>query len=264
MRKWLFSVTLCAVAALSIVSRVQAAPTTDLADCFSGYDGACVVYDEQKKDYVRFNADRCARRFSPCSTFKIPNSLISLETGAVESVDQVFKWDGRDRGVGEWNQDQTMRTAFARSAVWYYQEAAARVGKTRMAAYLKKLNYGNQDMSGGLTRFWLGNSLQISADEQVEFLRHLINYDLPVSRPVIDKVKEIMIVETKEHQVLRGKTGSGMSVEGKRNLNWFVGYLTNESKTYVFATNISGEDIKDRFSAMTITKRVLERIGAMQ
>ena len=63
----------------------------------------------------------------PASTFKIPNSIIALETGVVADPDKdVFKWDGVTREIKEWNSDHTLRSAIAVSAVPVYQEIARR------------------------------------------------------------------------------------------------------------------------------------------
>ena len=52
-------------------------------------------------------------------------------------------------------------------------ELARRVGSQRMQKFLADIPYGNADISTGIDKFWLGTSLKISADEQVEFLRRL-------------------------------------------------------------------------------------------
>ena len=78
---------------------------------------------------IASDKDRSGEARLPASTFKIPNSLIALETGVVEDPDKdVFKWDGVKRSIEAWNMDHTMRTAIAVSAVPVYQEIARRIG----------------------------------------------------------------------------------------------------------------------------------------
>jgi beta-lactamase class D len=43
------------------------------------------------------------KAFLPASTFKILNSLISLETGAIPDKKVILTWDGIQRQVPEWN-----------------------------------------------------------------------------------------------------------------------------------------------------------------
>jgi beta-lactamase class D len=101
-----------------------------------------VILDLAKNHYERNDPDRCAERLSPWSTFKIPNSLISLELGIVPDTTQVTKWDGVVRERPEWNHDQNLMTAFLYSAVWYYQRLARETGETHMRDYLHRIHYG--------------------------------------------------------------------------------------------------------------------------
>ena len=105
----------------------------------------------------------------------------------------VFKWNGKRNSIEEWNKDQTMASAFQNSVVWYYQELALKVGNKRMQDYLDKVNYGNVNMSGGLTKFWLASTLKISPLEQVLVLRRFYSYELPFLKRNVDIVKKIMI-----------------------------------------------------------------------
>ena len=50
-----------------------------------------------KMSYVH-NSSRSETRFVPASTFKIPNTLIALEEGAIKNEKEVIQWDGKDRG----------------------------------------------------------------------------------------------------------------------------------------------------------------------
>lgn len=59
-----------------------------------------------------YNDSRSSVRFSPASTFKIPNTLIALDTRAVASKASIFEWDGTDKGMQQWNQDHTLESAF--------------------------------------------------------------------------------------------------------------------------------------------------------
>lgn len=244
----------------------------ELAAHFKNFPASTfVLYDQKRNAYVRHNPARAAERFPPFSTFKIPNSLIGLETGVIADADFLIKWDAekypRPEGGGlnaEWWRDQTLRTAFQRSAVWYYQELAKRVGEARMKEFVTKFRYGNEDISGGIDRFWLASSLKISADEQVEFLRRLHGGELPVSKRALDIVRDIMTHEQTPSYKLSAKTGSG-PVEGRGWLGWFVGFLETGDNTYFFATQIEGPDFDSiRAERINVTKRILKDLGHMK
>src|SRR5207302_1318723 len=110
----------------------------------------------------------------PASTFKIPNSVIALETGVVGDPDKdVFKWDGVVRSIEGWNRDHTLRSAIAASAVPVYQEIARRIGAERMQKYVDLFEYGNRDIGGGVDQFWLTGNLRIDPIQQIDFVDRL-------------------------------------------------------------------------------------------
>jgi beta-lactamase class D len=120
-------------------------------------------------DWVH-DAARARKRFSPASTFKVPNSLIALHPGVVDEK-QVLRWDGKDRGRAEWSRDHTLESALRVSCVWCYQVLARRIGAARYRELLTRIGYGNARVGREVTTFWLDGSLQISALEQIAFLR---------------------------------------------------------------------------------------------
>ena len=225
---------------------------TDFSSYFGEFSGAFVLYDYNNKYYIKHNAEQCSTQYSPCSTFKIPNSLIGLETGVIPDENFVIPWDSVKRDREVLNHDHNLRSAIKNSVVWYYQELARRVGEQKMKHYVDTIGYGNMDISGGIDKFWLQSSLKISADEQVQFLYKLYTDSLPFSKRNMDIVKNIIIQDTMPGgEVLSGKTGSG------NGLGWFVGTVQLGSNLYIFATNILGEGasgIKARDITLEIIK----------
>ncbi|MGH9768477.1 MAG: class D beta-lactamase [Blastocatellia bacterium] len=253
-------------AMLSLIRVSAEVEAQDLSKYFQNTGGAFVLYDLKNDRYLRYNERRCRERFSPFSTFKIPNSLIGLETGVVKDAEFVITWDSKkypaqDNFLPEWNRDHALRSAIKYSVVWYYSELAKSVGETRMKEWVTKLGYGNQDISGGIDRFWLRSSLRISADEQIEFLKKLYREQLPVSKRSIEIVKDILTLEKTAEYKLSGKTGGGPLDEGK-DIGWFVGYLESKGNVYFFALNLEGDSftaIRDR--RINLTKQILTGLG---
>lgn len=209
---------------------------------FGDAQGCFVLLDVAHGQTLRLNAPRCAERFSPCSTFKIPNSLIGLETGVIEDADFVIPWDKVVRDREAWNKSHTLRTAMENSVVWYYQELARRAGPERMRKYIDMIPYGDGDLSGGLTQFWLGSTLKISADEQVEFLRRLTRDQLPFSKRSMAIVRDIMPMRRwPDGTLMRGKTGSNRGEEPGHDLGWYVGWVQRGGGLYIFAANMEGK-----------------------
>lgn len=233
-----------------------------LAPYFAGYTvGTFVLYDEAKRQYIIYNEKQSNKPLSPCSTFKIFHALIGLETGALAQADaDTFQqWDGIQREIPAWNQDQTLATAIKGSVVWYFQDLALRIGQEPMKAYLHKIGYGNQDLSGGLTTFWLSSSLQISAREQVDLLHKLYAEELPVSHENAEIVKKDITISEEHGVKFMGKTGSS----GGGKLGWFVGCVEKDGNRYFFAVNIEAETGADGLKARKISREILENIGVL-
>ncbi|HPF41805.1 MAG TPA: penicillin-binding transpeptidase domain-containing protein [Phycisphaerae bacterium] len=259
--------------ALSIHTALLAPPTPttqpvtrelDLGHYFKGYDGCFVLMNLSTGEIARYKPVRCARRFSPCSTFKIPNALIGLETGVLSGADHEMKWDGVQHHRAACNRDQTLRTAIQDSVLWYFQRVATGVGAERMQSWLDNADYGNKDISAGLTQFWLGASLKISADEQVEFLKKLHDESLPVSKEAQRIVKDILIVDKTTDCTLRGKTGTkGDEKSDVAVLGWFVGTVETRDATYAFACNISAKKGASGPAARRLVKRLLRSMDIL-
>jgi beta-lactamase class D len=213
----------------------------DLGVHFPGFRSAFVLRDVAGGRTVRHNAGFARARTAPCSTFKIPNSLVGLETGVLRDASSVLKWDGVRRPREEWNRDHDLASAIRYSVVWYYQELARRVGPERMQKWVSALRYGNEDISGGIDRFWLGSSLRISPDEQVDFLARLHAGELPVSARSIAIVKEILVQDPPGPGIVyRGKTGSCEDPGEPEPHGWWVGSVEKDGRLFLFAALVEG------------------------
>ncbi|MDT8903039.1 penicillin-binding transpeptidase domain-containing protein [Anaeroselena agilis] len=254
---------LCALLLAYATAAAEASPAVevrdDLGKYFRGYTGTMVIYDQAGDRYVVYNEPQSRKRLSPCSTFKIYNSLIGLETGVLAAEDEqtLVKWDGTRHSIESWNHDQTLASATRNSVVWYYQKLAARIGEQRMQEHLDAIGYGNRDISGGLTTFWLRSSLRISAMEQVEMLRRLYSGELPFAPRNVAVVRKNITLSADGKTPFMGKTGSGFE-NGRWLLGWFVGCVERDGNRYIFAVNIEAPDGASGGAARRIAEAVLK------
>jgi beta-lactamase class D len=235
---------------------------------FDNFSGCMIIYDNGNKKYIVYNQEKCLTRVSPCSTFKVINSLIGLQEGVVSDEKTVFKWNGTEYPLEAWNHDLSMEEAIKLSAFWYYQIIAKKVGEKRMQFYVDKIGYGNKDISGGITQFWQQSTLKISPKEQVDILRNIYEYNVPFDRRNINILKKIMRLEAKNNKTLYGKTGSGLSSPGfqfqpgDQNVNgWFIGFVEMNNVVYYFATNIGAKKDATGQKAKNITVAVLNNLN---
>lgn len=216
---------------------------------FSKNNGGLALYDESAGKYFFVNENRCMEKFLPASTFKIPNSVIGLETGVIKNENFIIPWDGKEREIKEWNGNHSLASAIKFSVVPYYQELARRVGRKKMQNYLADFGYGNRFIGERIDTFWLDNSLLISMQEQIEFLRKFYFYELPASKKNIDVVKKIMSSEIYDGTLLKYKTGGGRKENGEW-IGWLVGYIEKETKSnsknvFFFALNVDGKSFNE-------------------
>ena len=222
-------------------------------------EGSILIYDLNNNQTHQYNAARNATAFTPASTFKILSSLIALETSAIPNEISVLTWDGVERSIPAWNRDLNMREAFKISAVWFYQVLVRRVGYEQMQQWLTQIGYGNQAIGSeaDVDKFWLGGELQITPQEQIQFLQRFYSNDLPFSQRTIAIVKDIMIVEQTPDYTIRAKTGLASRV------GWYVGYLERNENVYFFATNIEIRNEADWRNRIELTRRCLEDLSLL-
>ncbi len=236
-----------------------------LKQYFSEYNvsGTFVLYDQKNKHYIYYNPARAKQKISPASTFKIPNTLIGLELGEIPNEDHVFKWNERQYRIKNWNQDLVLHDAFQFSCVPCYRGLARRIGAKKMKTWLNKISYGNQDISGGVDRFWLGSSLKISARELINFLRKLYKNKLPFTIANQEIVKKIMLVEMTSKYKLYAK--SGWAIPDGKNIGWYVGFVEKCGNVYFFATNIETKEANSDFAKarIEITRKILKRVKVL-
>lgn len=247
--------------ALFLVPSYVLADDQDLAKVFARHEteGTMVISSLDGRDTFMHDSGRASRRYPAASTFKILNTLVALEEGAVKGKQEVIVWDGRHYDFPDWNRDQTLESAFRVSCVWYYQELARRVGADTYRDYLRRCSYGKLGEPFDVATFWLDGSLTISAIEQVEFLRRFVNRALPFGPRACETLREIMIVEHSTRFTLRAK--SGWAARGKPGTGWYVGWVETGGKVWLFAMNIDILDAKGLALRQQLTREALKSKG---
>ncbi|UCX04085.1 class D beta-lactamase [Shewanella glacialimarina] len=221
--------------------------------------GVMVLWNENKQQGLTNSLQRANQGYLPASTFKIPNSLISLELGVVKDEFQVFKWDGKKRDILTWNHDQTMITAMKYSVVPVYQDFARQIGEKRMSKMIASFGYGNENISGDLESFWLDGDIRISATEQINFLRRLYHNKINVSERSQRIVKKAMLTEANGDYIIRAKTG--YAVRAKTGIGWWVGWVELDDNVWFFAMNIDIPTSNSLPFRQAITKEILTQEG---
>jgi beta-lactamase class D len=250
---------------LGLLFSIQSmAQDKDIARLFAkeGITGTIVISSLQSGQVFIHNDVRANQRFTTASTFKILNTLISLEEKAISGKDDVFKWDGHVYSISNWNSDQTLESAFKVSCVWCFQKLSRRVGSEKYRSYLQKTSYGELHEPFSGETFWLDGSLKISALEQVAFLKKVYQRTLPFSTASYETLQKIMLAEQTPAFTIRAKTGLAGNIKPK--IGWYVGYVETSTDVWFFATNIDVDDKKDLPLRLKLTREALQIKGIIQ
>ena len=178
--------------------------------------------------------------------------VLAFKLACRQSPDGIEKWDGtKYPRQPKWNQDHTVISALKPSVLWLFQRIAPRVGADRMKPWLAKFKYGNGDVSGPITEYWINGRLQISATEQVAFLREFYRRALPIQQRYQDLVRAGLeqgngttenaqgvhsLTGDWRHASLNAKTGA--TTTEKYRVSWLVGKLRANERDYVFASAV--------------------------
>lgn len=195
---------------------------------------------------------------SPCSTFKIPLSLMGYDAGVlIDEQTPIWQFrEGYDDFLDSWKHAQSPQSWMHSSCVWYSKLLSCQLGLKRMQDYLSAFAYGNQDLSAGIVwpgetdAAWLHPSaLKISPREQVYFINSMLHNELGVTEDAIANTRALLFKDTLSHGwTLFGKTGWSGSIVCDDNTcveyGWFVGWIENSTQHFPFAYLIRDKQIK--------------------
>jgi len=202
-----------------------------------GLKGSILIYASDKQTYYSNNFEWAKTGFLPASTFKIPNSIIALESGVLKSDTTMLPWDKQPRSFPEWEKDLTLREAFQASCLPCFQEIAKKIGVKPMQTYLNKLHYTNMDVSAStISNFWIAGKSRITQFDQIDFLQRFYTKKLPILNSTRETMLRVMRIDYPGSAAYYGKTG--WSTDADKNNGWYVGFVVKDQKPYYFALNV--------------------------
>ena len=235
----------------------------DLSTYFGEYEGSFVLYDLEHDAWSIHDMEYALLRVAPNSTYKIYDALFGLEEDVITPDDSFIAWNGESYPFEAWNADQTLQSAMHSSVNWYFQTVDEQLGATSVYNYIQEIGYGNENMSGDLSSYWMESSLKISPVEQVELLTKLQNNSFGFAPENINAVKDSICLSSSDAGTFYGKTGTGR-VDGQDVNGWFVGLLETADNTYFFATNIVADGGATGSNATEITMSILSDMNIWQ
>ncbi len=232
----------------------------DLQNCFADTEGCFVLYDTAADAWTIYHEEAALTRIAPVSTYKPYSALFALESGIIAPQRSLLPWDGQHHRYDLWNADQTLESAMQHSVTWYFQELDRQTGSAAIRDYLRQTGYGNQNVGGDLSSYWIDSSLKISPVEQVELLQKFHDNQFGFSQEAVDTVKNAIRLSTDGDGVLYGKTGT-QEVNGQNVSGWFIGYIEKSGQTCFFAANIQDKKNATGAAAARLTLTILSDLG---
>ena len=228
----------------------------DLSTYFGEYEGSFVLYDLENDAWSIHDMEHATLRVAPNSTYKIYDALFGLEEEIITPENSFIAWNGETYPFEAWNADQTLQSAMNSSVNWYFESVDEQLGAAKISNYIEEIGYGNENISGDFSTYWMESSLKISPIEQVELLTRLQNNSLGFAPENINAVKDAICLCASDAGTFYGKTGTGR-VDGQDVNGWFIGYIETVDNTYFFATNIGADSDATGGNATEITMSIL-------
>ena len=228
----------------------------DLSTYFGEYEGSFVLYDLENDAWSIHDMEHATLRVAPNSTYKIYDALFGLEEEIITPENSFIAWNGETYPFEAWNADQTLQSAMNSSVNWYFESVDEQLGAANISNYIEEIGYGNENISGDFSTYWMESSLKISPIEQVELLTRLQNNSLGFAPENINAVKDAICLCSSDAGTFYGKTGTGR-VDGQDVNGWFIGYIETVDNTYFFATNIGADSDATGGNATEITMSIL-------
>lgn len=235
--------------------------------------GCFILYDVNKnKTITEYKTELCSKPTPPNSTFKIPLSIMGFDKNLLTDASHPsweFKKEYLRNGVQEWMPKQwqenvTPKLWLQYSVVWYSERLVEKIGLDEINTYLEKFSYGNKNFNGltsdkeKLLIPWIDSSLEITAYQQLEFMKKFLKNELPVAKHAIEKTKEILQLEHNDTKSrLYGKSGAGY-LENRIAHGWFIGWLEKDNKQYIFISQIKDKSSHGKMNSVIAKKNAFE------
>lgn len=210
-----------------------------------------------------YNISRARLGIPPADTYKILASLIFLETGVVDSLDEEITWDGSGRHVPPYARTQTLTEAFNEPVDWVYAQLGDDVGRARLEVWTARAGYGNENTRSAAGRMWRDGTLTVTPFDQASFMADLFGDHHPFDRYAAFDVMDLMARETGSGWTMTYHAATAYS-QGVP-YGWMIGWVSTDDGSWAFAMNtdlVEGEYLVTT-RRIAVTRSILESMGIL-
>lgn len=222
----------------------------------SNVDGCFALLNNQMGTITVYNMKLDTQRFSAGTSFKIPETLIGIQTGKVINENSRLPNDSSVNGK------TTLKDAFTNSSVSFFQSLAHEIGKDTLKFWIDSVGYGNKEINNSTDSVFLSNNLKISPDEQLGMLSKLYFEQLPFEKYAQEMVANLMLQKEDSLYKLSYTTGTATDDKGE-HLSWNLGWIEENRHIYFFVTLIKTPDpsVDIKTTAIDVSRGVLRELG---
>ena len=162
---------------------------------------------------------------------------------------------GFDRG--QLNADTNTWVSLDSSA--YYQQLVKQIGRSTLLQEIDSIHYGKGIVSANMDSFWRDESLLITADEQLGFIKRLYFKALPFQKRSQELFRKMILKEQNSNYQLSYIVATDTTLG---NQAWVIGYIEENLHPYFFVLHTSatdGKDLKNR--NIKLLKSILAKEG---
>lgn len=254
----------CSFAATPAAPSSATRPTVaDARFAAYGHPGTFLLQRDGEAPQVVHGAALADVPLRPASTFKVLLALVALETGALKGADEVVPWDGRRYpNFPQWQKDMALREAMQASSEAYFRTVAARIGRERLADWVKRIGYGNGRIGQSAPDAWHDGILRITARQQLAFVDRLRRGDLPFSAKTLAAVKAAMRDDDVGGMRVYGKTGTHVADDRSGNA-WWIGWVEGPRGNASFVLGATPKTPDDRAKRIALGQALLADAGLL-
>ena len=158
---------------------------------------------------------------APLNTFFLIPTLIAIDKGYIQTNPQT--WLSTD-------------------AASSYHELIKKMGRASLIEAIDSLHYGKGLISADSSNFWNNNSLRITADEQLGFIKKLYFNQLYFQKRSQDLLKKMLLKEDNANYKLSYIATSDTT---KNNASWVLGYIEENKHPYFFVLSTTATSSAD-------------------
>ena len=205
----------------------------------AGMQGSFALMENGTEAFTIFNLSAYKDSgYAPLNTFFVLPVLIGFDRGQLNA--DTSTWVSLDSSI-------------------YYQQLIQKIGRTVLLQEIDSIHYGKGIVSANMDDFWNDESLLITSDEQLGFIKKVYFKALPFQKRSQELFKKMILKEQNSNYQLSYLVAADTA---KGNQAWVLGYIEENLHPYFFVlhtTATEGKNLANR--NVQLLKSILTKEG---